>query len=182
MIEIWRPIVYPGSKYEISSLGRVRSFTSYTKGKTLNPSIDSRGYINFSIRSNHKPKTLYIHREMAKAFKENPNNYKIVRHLNDIKTDNRLDNIEWGTSTDNRADAIRNGKQFHAPGKKPIKAKLTKDLVLAIIASSANNSELGRTLGVTECTVSKVRTGRTWNNITKVTDKKFKQYRKAKSI
>ena len=54
----------------------------------------------------------YIHRLVAMAYIPNPNNYPIVRHLNDNPLDNRLANLAWGTQKDNVKDSIKNNS-FH---------------------------------------------------------------------
>lgn len=57
--------------------------------------------------------TFRIHRLLAKYFIPNPNNFPIVRHLNDDPEDWFLDNLEWGTYQDNMNDRIRNGKPVY---------------------------------------------------------------------
>ena len=66
-------------------------------------------YPRYIIRTidNHY-KTIYIHRILAQAFIPNPNNYPVVRHLNDNKNDWRLENLIWGTPSDNIQDCIKN--------------------------------------------------------------------------
>lgn len=54
----------------------------------------------------------YLHRLLAMAYIPNPNNYPIVRHLNDNPLDNRLSNLAWGTQKDNIRDSMNNGT-FH---------------------------------------------------------------------
>lgn len=166
IIEIWQPVIGFEAKYAISNLGHIKSFTSYSKGSILIPCMDARGYLNFSVRDCGKPKTLLIHREVAKAFIPNPHKYPLVRHLNDVKTENTVLNLAWGTYSDNRMDGIYNGKHFHVPGKRPAQAKLSKAEVLAVIESSHSNAELGRIYNVTESTICKIRIGRTWTKIT----------------
>lgn len=57
--------------------------------------------------------THLVHRLMAEHFLGIPENTPIVRHLNDVKDDNRLENLAWGTHSDNLHDAVRNGKKRH---------------------------------------------------------------------
>lgn len=108
--ERWKQIEgYPG--YWISSNGRVWSEKTQ---KILSP----RGtgciggkqlYLTVTLLKNGKTHTKTIHRLVAKAFINNPNNLPLVRHLNDVRTDNRVENLAWGTYEDNTQDAIRNG-------------------------------------------------------------------------
>ena len=81
-------------------------------GKKLKPWIDHYGYPTVKLRTNQgKYRTCKIHTLKAKAFIYTPNplTYDIVRHLNDIKTDNRLENLAWGNQSNNTRDCIRNG-------------------------------------------------------------------------
>lgn len=57
-------------------------------------------------------KTTKLHRLLAKYYIPNPNNYNVVRHLNDDTLDWRLENLEWGTLKDNTNDRIRNGHKI----------------------------------------------------------------------
>lgn len=75
--------------------------------------IDKKGYKVVRLMTiDGKRKTCKIHVIKAAAFIYSPNplSYNIVRHLNDIKTDNRLENLAWGTFSDNMQDCIRNGR------------------------------------------------------------------------
>lgn len=51
-----------------------------------------------------------VHRLVGKAFLPNPEGHPLLRHLNDVKTDNRVENLKWGTHRENMADAVRNGR------------------------------------------------------------------------
>jgi len=115
--EEWRPIDgYP--KYEVSSLSRVRNPST---GRIMRPKIDGNGYLRVGLSSTGaKVKYMKLHRLTAIAFLPNHAGLPYVRHLNDVKTDNRLVNLAWGTPLDNQIDAVRNGvhgntKKTHCP-------------------------------------------------------------------
>lgn len=112
MEEIWK-IIEGYENYSISNLGRIKKGdikvinenreVSY-KPVLLNPSTNAHGYKKVSIRDNEgNRKTHLIHRLVAIAFIPNPNNYKIINHKNEIKKDNRVDNLEWCTTNYNIA-------------------------------------------------------------------------------
>ena len=74
----------------------------------VKPNHNQRGYLFVQ----KKGKCWYLHRLVAMAYIPNPNNYPIVRHLNDNPLDNRLANLAWGTQKDNVKDSIKNNS-FH---------------------------------------------------------------------
>lgn len=90
---------------------------TFLKGKILTQSINSNGYLKVGLSKNNRLKNFPVHILLAKAFIPNHNNLPIVRHLNDIKTDNRLENLAWGTHLDNVEDGKRNKVFFSAKGK-----------------------------------------------------------------
>ena len=103
--------------YMISDKGRVWSIKSqqFIKPKPM----DRKGHLGVCLSVDGEPRYYYVHRLMAKAFIPNPDNYPIVRHLNDVKYDNSLENLAWGTKKDNALDAIRNGISY-TPTKEDI--------------------------------------------------------------
>ena len=81
-------------------------------GKVMKISSDKYGYRVITLQAqNNKHRRCRIHVLKAKAFIHSPNplGANMVRHLNDIKTDNRLENLVFGTQSDNAQDSIRNG-------------------------------------------------------------------------
>lgn len=118
--EIWKPVVGYEGLYEVSDHGRVRSLdrrlphnghTRFFPGVILKPSSHKQGYLTVKLRGGGRH---FIHRLMAEAFIPNPDNLPLVRHLNDVETDNRLENLAWGTWSDNSEDSVRNGVHSQA--------------------------------------------------------------------
>lgn len=115
----------PGaSGYEISSDGtRVRSLDRYVKtrvgprlwkGKELRtyPAVDRGGYLLVNVRFDDDPKRKahLVHRLVCLTFHgPPPHSDSLVRHLNDVKTDNRPENLAWGDKSDNAYDSVRLG-------------------------------------------------------------------------
>lgn len=73
----------------------------------LKPQV-KRGYAIVNLYKNGKMKSYSVHRLVAKAFIENPNEYKQVNHINGIKLDNRVENLEWCTAQYNTKHAYDN--------------------------------------------------------------------------
>lgn len=71
--------------------------------------MDGWGYLFFSICKDGQRKNMKVHRLVASSFIPNPNNYPVVNHINGIKADNRVENLEWCTYSENTLHAFRTG-------------------------------------------------------------------------
>jgi hypothetical protein len=111
-MEIFKDIEGYEGLYQVSNLGNVKSYHKYKEGKILSPGLKTEGYKYVHL---HSGKNFYIHRLVAQAFLPNPLNKPQVNHINGIKADNRLDNIEWATSSENRIHAYKTGLQKGHP-------------------------------------------------------------------
>jgi hypothetical protein len=105
--EQWRPVKGYERLYEISNLGRVRSLDKKVKcgygayrimkGKILSLTLGTTGSLRCALGSEQKFKTTFIHRIVAMAFLTKTPERNYVNHKNGIKTDNRIENLEWCT-------------------------------------------------------------------------------------
>lgn len=111
MKERWKRIKGYDS-YEVSDRGRIKS-NVYKEPRILKTWTNQHGhqYVGITDNRGNKKKVL-VHRMVAETFIDNPNNYPIVRHLNDIPDDNRVRNLAWGTQHDNHMDAKRNISEY----------------------------------------------------------------------
>ena len=89
-IEEWK-VIDGYERYEVSSFGRVR------KSGYILSSIDvfSKGWYSVNLYKDSKPHSTPIHKLVARAFRENPNNYDVVNHIDKNKTNNKHDNLSW---------------------------------------------------------------------------------------
>lgn len=123
MEEIWKDVVGYEGIYKVSNIGRIKRLLKFRKYrdcnfKILSPVKDKDGYYRTAFTDiNKKTKNITIHRIVAKTFIENPSNKKCVNHINGIKDDNRVDNLEWVTVLENNLHAIKLGL------KKPLKGE-----------------------------------------------------------
>ena len=118
MNEIWKDVVEWEGLYEVSNFGRVRSVDRYLghptsskgafrKGKILSPK--SKRYADIHLWRNSKYISTHVHRLVAIAFIDNPENKPEVNHKDGNKLNNHISNLEWATHEENMKHAIETG-------------------------------------------------------------------------
>lgn len=111
-IEEWKDIE-GYSNYQVSNFGRVKSL-KFGKEKILKLCKNKKGYLNVGLLKNGIRKTFTVHKLVALAFISNPNNLPQVNHKNEIKTDNRIENLEWVSPKENVNYGTRNERASEA--------------------------------------------------------------------
>lgn len=105
MKEIWKPIENY-EQYSISNLGNVYSSK---RNRILKPTNTTKGYVQVHLSKNGNVVNAPIHRLVAKAFIANPFNKLQVNHIDGNKHNNRVENLEWCTNSENQKHAIKLG-------------------------------------------------------------------------
>jgi hypothetical protein len=159
-MEIFKDIIGFENLYQISNLGNVKSFgnNKYKKEKIIKQIESNSGYKTVCLSKNNKKKTYTIHRLVALCFIHNPNNKPQVNHINGIKTDNRVENLEWVTLSENIKHAYSKGLINVSKAENHVNSKLTNAQVLEIraIGRSLTQREIGEMYGVGQVLISNV--------------------------
>jgi hypothetical protein len=130
---------------------------------------DKDGYIVIGLTNNRNTKTHKVHRLVAEAFISNPKNKPQINHKNGIKSDNRVENLEWCTASENKTHAYRMGITKKQTGSESSQAKLNEDQVKEIKTLLNNNilthREIGIKYNVGRTTITEINRGNNWKNI-----------------
>ena len=161
MSEEWRDVVGYEGRYQVSSMGRVKSLVRKdclgrtVKERILKPGVIHNGYLQVGLCAGGKQKTLRVHRLVCEAFHENPDNKPQVNHINEDKTDNRACNLEWCTCKQNLNHGSRNERAGKAKSK-PV-GQYTRDGDLVKVWPSTQEAE--RQAGFNHGNISEVANG-----------------------
>ena len=120
MEEIWKDIEGYEGLYQVSNMGRVRSLR---RNIILKSKRETNEYERVVLSTNNIPKLYSIHRLVAMAFIPNPNNYPIVNHKDEDRTNNRVDNLEWCTQKYNVNYGTGIAKRARSQSKKVLQFK-----------------------------------------------------------
>ena len=139
--EIWKDIEGFEGLYQVSNMGRVKSLNYRRTGKEgiLKPLNDGRCYQQVKLWKDGKKKWYKIHRLVAQAFLDNSENLPEVNHLDQDKTNNKVENLEWCTSKQNCNYGTRNERMAEKHCKPVIAIHKVSGLILEF--TSAREAE-----------------------------------------
>lgn len=126
MNNTWKIVKHNGLEYPTYMVNSIGDIKNIKRDTLLKHSINNEEYHKVSLfvdigKKTVEKHTLSVHRIVACTFLNNDNNYKIVNHIDGNKHNNRVENLEWCTSSHNRIHAINSGLANHEHCKKKLK-------------------------------------------------------------
>lgn len=175
--EVWLPVDGYEGRYEVSSLGCVRSVprTEFTKaghrrtvkGGILAPQKNHDGYLMVGIILNGRRKFSSIHRLVCKAFHGPPTLlHNEAAHLDGDRANARADNLKWVSKIENHSHRRLHGT--HGAGEKHPRAKLTNSdvmLALELLAIGHTCKQVGARLGVSGSAIEDIKKRKNWRHL-----------------
>lgn len=168
--EIWQDIIGYEGLYQISNYSRVKSLKRkwVVKNKIIKYQIHKNGYNSVLLWKNRKDKRLLISRLVAIHFILNKKNNVEVNHKNGNKLDNRIENLEWITHSENIIHAHKKGLIFHKVGELVLSSKLKEHEVLKIRELYNNNyslKEICKKFNICRGTIYDITHNKTWKHL-----------------
>lgn len=145
--------------YSVSRCGRVYSHARYgAMSKWLRMTLDKNGYARVAFTRNNIAKTHKVHRVVALTFLPNPNNLPCVNHINGIRNDNRVENLEWCTIKQNVRHAWATGRAKALKGELSATSKISDlrriELVQDYALTSMTQNQIALKYGISQANVS----------------------------
>lgn len=180
MNEIWVDISGYEGHYQISNIGRVKSLsrmiispngrgTRFMHELILKIPVDKGGYLRAPLTVNNVQKYFSIHRLVAQSFIPNLNNLPEVNHKNGIKSDNRIENLEWCDRSFNKRHSYRVLQEMPRCGLKNGMTKITESIIIEIRKnhshSSATYNEIGAMYNISGTHVWRILKYKTWQHL-----------------
>ena len=169
MKEIWREIAGYAGIYSVSNLGRVRRdkpYRSTTMGRILKPQHDGKGYLMVGLYLDGLQSKWRVHRLVATTFC-GPRMDRCINHKDGDKHNNREDNLEFVTFSENTIHAYENGLIKTPPSERCSATKLTKLQVERVCweyAHGFSQAVIAKAFNVSQTAISKIILRKTWKS------------------
>ena len=177
-MEIWKEVSGYNGVYFVSNLGNVKSIDHYIKnafggksikkGRVLKKFKSVKGYLQTSLSKDTVRFNTGVHRLVSLSFIPNPENKPQVNHINGIKHDNRVENLEWCTNSENQRHAVKNGLCNPNFSEKHHMSKLTNEQVKTARRMHElgwSNKILANHYNITQTAMSNILRKKTYINI-----------------
>lgn len=182
--EMWKPIIDFEGQYEVSDMGRIKyvpktimrfrkdtlkSHSTSLKGKTTNGYLNRKGYLVTKLWKDGNKKCVIMHRVVAINFIPNPYNLPQVNHIDGVKTNNKVQNLEWCNNSHNIKHAYANGLMSRK-GERQNTCKIKDADVLEIREFYSKNPKAllriyADKLNITKTSVCRIIKRKTWCHI-----------------
>ena len=139
--KMWKKFIYEGieTDYSVSTEGEVRKdTTNYILSQS-----SQQDYKFVTLFINGQQKRMRVHRMVAMTFIENPDNKPYVNHINGIRYDNNVENLEWVTQSENIQHAVRTGLMQNGRKKAVIQYNLNGDRMATFESASEAARQTG---------------------------------------
>lgn len=165
-MERWRDIKGYGGRYQVSDAGRVRSMPKHNRltVKILKPFINKKGYAHIVLDN----KGHLVHRLVLSAFVCESDTKKEVNHIDGIKDNNILENLEWCTKSENTLHAYTNKLMLQPKGEAHPVSKLTElDIrnIFRLKELGLSNAEIGRRYSTPRSNIRSIINRETWSHV-----------------
>lgn len=176
-VEEWAPVAGFEGFYEISDHGRVKSLLRWVGAaggkqrmiheRVLHPGLASRGYRYSSLRRDGVSHRFGVHRLVLTAFAGPCPDGMECRHLNGVRTDNRIENLRWGTKLENAKDRTLHGTENI--GEKHGHSKLTEPEVIEMrkcyAVGGLSHRDIATMFGISKSQTGHILRGKYWKHI-----------------
>lgn len=183
--ETWIDVIGYEGLYLVSSIGEVKSLPKkrgsfiMKNEKILSQKTTKHGYLGVMLSKNDVRKTFASHRLVAINFIPNPNKKPCVNHINGIKNDNRVENLEWVDYYENMKHAVNTGL-LSVRGENNSACKITKEAALDIFTSNSTVKQLAEKYNVSTNLISKIRGKKVWLSVTEKLQKHDRRIRQVR--
>lgn len=165
-MEIWKDVIGYEGLYQVSNFGRVKNIKKPVQIIMKN-NLTPIGYHLMRVSKNNIQKGFRVHRLVAIHFIPNPENKREVNHKNGVKTDNRVENLEWVTSSENSKHAVKNGFHKGRKGEKhhSVKIKEQDAIFIKYGSEGISSRELSEKYNLHVNQINDIKAGRKWKHI-----------------